>query len=650
MPFTVIILSLGERAADYREWAGQSLVPPTIVSNEGGDLSYDEFNLEGLQKRLLEVCGLFPDEYSADAVREARETIASWQPLPSQILPYEIGWHGSVAPNLAALGVAGLEPSVSGPFKAIGVDLKPYVDQIVLTTKSLLDARTASEPSLLEPSFPRRPGLNLFAPSAYADLSWLRPSPDATGDERRDFRQVMNLITRQDGYSFACRTEAQQKALMGVAPDDLKAGVRPKPHFLMQMRQRETVLSVVMMELLAASEASAVIRLPNEINRTAGAVRQFASHYRSKERRDRRTLDGFRSVQRRLSEAVPAEFIDLIRDAGSDIRLVSDAHLEWLDIDGLPLCIRKNVSRIATTPGNLFVEQMSAKPILRLTPTEWKSVLVLSALKPEDEIRAMFEIAFGQFGRHWKDKIEVTFKEVANEHDLVSALNEFEGAIAIFDGHGGHRPGEPAVLKLRDESCDVWSLRSKITRPPPIMILSACDTHAADRNHATTANGFLALGTRAVLGSVFPIDAPNAAAFAARLIYRVADFVPPAVGGFGRALTWTEVCSGMLRMQLETDLRNRLLRRRLLNEDQFMEAGYAGNQAINMGGDDPFAEIITAIEELGVPRGEVERQLSLATATSSAISYVQMGRPETILLDTPMRLAIAEQELTAADV
>lgn len=68
-------------------------------------------------------------------------------------------------------------------------------------------------------------------------------------------------------------------------------------------------------------------------------------------------LLSFRQVQARLTEAVPKEFIEVIRKSKTGVRIIADAHLEWLDIDGLPLVIRKNCSRIPTTPGNLFIDQ-----------------------------------------------------------------------------------------------------------------------------------------------------------------------------------------------------------------------------------------------------------------------------------------------------
>src|SRR5438045_836761 len=119
--------------------------------------------------------------------------------------------------------------------------------------------------------------------------------------------------------------------------------------------------------------------------------------------------------------------------------------------------------------------------------------------------------------------------------------------MVVFDGHGGHEAASVGKLYLKGKRVDVWSLKERAPRVPPIVVLSACDTHAADRNHATTANGFLALGARTVLASVFPLDARTAAIFTARLLYRVSAFLAAAVEDFDQALTWSEVVSGMIR-------------------------------------------------------------------------------------------------------
>jgi hypothetical protein len=204
----------------------------------------------------------------------------------------------------------------------------------------------------------------------------------------------------------------------------------------------------------------------------------------------------------------------------------------------------------------------------------------------------------------------------------------------VFDGHGSHRPEQPGMLWFGDDGVDVWDLRSEIARPPPIVILSACDTHAADRNHATVANGFLALGARSVLGSVFPLHASHAAMFAARLLYRVSDYIPAAVKGFGRSLTWLEVVSGMLRLQCVTDILRHMVGQRLIDEDAFLELHHLASDFVNVRLDDPFRPIRQSLLERGIPESRLDREIHAAIASSSTISYLHLGRPETILINS----------------
>lgn len=347
-----------------------------------------------------------------------------------------------------------------------------------------------------------------------------------------------------------------------------------------------------------------------------------------------------------MKTAVPGEFIEFIQGANIGVRVIADAHFEWLDIDGLPLCIRKDTARVPVTPGNLFIGEVGMKPPILLAPKELQHVLVISALKRDDPIAGMFDIAFDAFSKHWKKNLKIEHVDVSNADELVAAINAFEGQVLVFDGHGAHKDNEPALLYLKDEKIDVWTLRERITRVPPIVLLSACDTHAADRNHATVGNGFLALGARAVLASVFPLFAPAAASFIARLLYRISAFVEVAIKIRQRSLTWLEIVSGMIRMQLLSDLNHALKDAKLINRQVYLDVGARGNAAINGEHEDPFAAILKMYEENGVPRDDLDRVFELAIANSSAISYLHLGRPETILVDLPERIEQQLQEMT----
>lgn len=306
--------------------------------------------------------------------------------------------------------------------------------------------------------------------------------------------------------------------------------------------------------------------------------------------------------------------------------------MEWLDIDGLPLAIQKNVMRMPVTPGNLFIDQICLNNRIILAPKELCHILVISALKRSDPIRRCFEEAFDIFSKNWKDELQVEFIDVSNEQEFIDAVNNFSGNLMVFDGHGGHESNAPAALYLHDNPVNVWQLRKKISRMPPIVILSACDTHAADRNHATTANGFLALGARAVLASVFPLYAPTAASFTARLLFRVAKYVGATIRLFERSISWLDVVSGMLRMQLLTDFLQHLTLKKMITHENYLHVHNLGNTAINGGDPNPFSTILDALVELGIKRTDLTRELEFTVANSSAISYLHVGRPETIII------------------
>lgn len=639
-PFTVIVLGEGHDPKDYADWANACGVKPIIVAKTGGDINYEEFDIEGLQRQFLLTCDEIPIAVSRADIDRAKDCLQGWSPLIGRNLGYQVEGHASVLPNLSALAGFGFDDLTSGPMEVRDGDIQLHVDQIVQTANSIFDERDRIGQRDIHRLHRCPPDLNIFAPAMFSDSGSREAPASLTETDKREFRSVMSILEKQKGYSYQLDREEQLKALVGLGEEELKSeGAEPKSHMLMQIRQQELWLGTECISSLAASEFSAVIRLPNDINRTSGAVRQFASHYRGTNTRERKRLSAFRKMQKRLSQAIPADFLDLIRRSSEGVRIVSDAHIEWMDIDGLPLSIRKNVSRIPVTPGNLFVDQVTTKPTLHLTPDDFRDVLIISALERSDPISGFFDIAFEIFGEHWKDKLNVVVAEVSSADDFVKALNDFDGAMVVFDGHGSHAIDGSAKLHLRGVEIDVWDLRGSITRPPPIVVLSACDTHAADRNHATTVNGFLSIGTRTVLGSVFPLDARSAAAFTARLLYRVSTFVPAAIGLFDRAITWTEVVSGMLRMQLMTDFLRLLRAKNMIDHHTYMEVHKQGNFAINGNSEDPFQDVLSLLEERGLEARKLKNALDLAVSNSSVISCVSVGRPETIQIDTQERVA-----------
>ncbi len=643
-PFLVVFFGPGHDMRKFRKWIDLHPFPLVVVAENGGVLTYDDFTIQSLRDAFLRVCDALESQVRKDALDQARTALESWEEPEARVLGYQVGGHNSVIPNLQSLSTAGYEDMVYGPFEKIHDGIGPYVDQICQTTRSIFDEREAVGERAANQLFRRPPSLNLFAPAIYPHMQKVSlGNGPFSAEEKARFLAVVRALEKQDGYMYEAKTPAQIKAVFGSMLDEV-----PKAHFLISERASELSLATVCISTLSASEMSAVIRLPNRVNRTAGQVRQFAQQYNAKKTTERKRIEMFHRVQKVVTESLPEDFFPFIEQAEDGIRLVCDAHLEWFKLRKLPLCVQKDTTRIPVTPGNLFISQVSPRKHLHLRVSDFSEILVLSALQEQDPISRFFDDAISVFEPHFSESVTVRTVRVRNKKDLIDALNSFNGAMAIFDGHGSHESGKAATLQLLEEEIDIWELQAESPRVPPIVILSACDTHAADRNHATTSNGFLSINARTVLGSVFPIDARDAATFVARLLYRIAEFIPTAHKLFNRSLTWMEIMGGMIRMQLLTDFCRRLEGKGIIDHDLCKKVHVKGNMQINGGKEWPFEKVIASLVDCGVDEKLAWRELQAATVNSTAISYLQLGRPETIIIhpDDGFPHDADEEELT----
>jgi len=255
LPFTLIVLPSSENPKDYEDWAKASEVRPTIVAEAGGDLN--ELSLDAVQAQFLKVCDRIPDKISKASVEAARAAIKAWKPMPKRKLDYQVGSHNSITPNLAALAVAGFEDMEVGPFNAPGANVKPYVEQIVKTSNSILDERAKVGERDLQRIFRRPPDLNLFAPSIYPDFFSTPLSLDMDKAMRRKTLLVRQMLERQTGYGFDLTTPAQKAAMIGELVKDEDGQIAIKPNPLMRARASELVLNTDLMCALSASEFSA---------------------------------------------------------------------------------------------------------------------------------------------------------------------------------------------------------------------------------------------------------------------------------------------------------------------------------------------------------------------------------------------------------
>lgn len=628
-PFFVVCVGKDQDIELFSDWRNSHTFPITFLAPDGGSINYRDFSIEVFRDHFLAICEKLTGQVNEESRQDAIQAVSVWSEPPTKDLGHQVGGHNSVRPNLSVLAAFGYENSVYGPFKAIDEGDEPYVQQLVKTSKTILEERERIGARAPERFMRPAPDINLFAPNIYPHFFDSLSQGPLSKDEFAKIRRIQQSLKRQSGYNFTTDNETEMKALMGEGFVD---GGNPTPHPLHMLRGRELSLGTACMAARSSTELSVTLRLPNSVNRTSGAVRLFAQNYRSEGSNQRKRQKVFKRTQELITTSFPVAFLETLSLSKTGIRIVSDAHLEWLDVNGWPLCLQNDVSRIPVTPGNLFVQTMSSVEPVNLQVSDFSEILIVSALKRDDPISKMFEIALEGFEEHFSKCIKVRTVEVGTRKELEDAFNSYDGPLVMFDGHGSHKEGKPGVLHLKDEEIDVWSLDRNEVRLPPIMLLSACDTHAADRNHATVANGFLSLGVRTVVASVFPLDARDAAAFTGRLLHRIANFIPLTHSMLGRSITWMEMLSGLIRMQFLTDYLRLLEREKLIDHEQYVDVHSKGNMIINAQIKDPFIEIDELLSKEGVSTWALKRHRNLAIANTSAISYLQVGRPETILI------------------
>ncbi|RMA18631.1 CHAT domain-containing protein, partial [Klebsiella pneumoniae] len=142
--------------------------------------------------------------------------------------------------------------------------------------------------------------------------------------------------------------------------------------------------------------------------------------------------------------------------------------------------------------------------------------------------------------------MEVIFKDVTNKNELVDSLNSFKFALVIFDMHGGHDYDGHGFLELSGEILYPYELMG-LANIPPIVVLSACDTSPADRNHFNAANAFLCAGAKTVLASTYPILSRDAAIYIGRLYKRLRYYLPERILFTKTSLRWSEFITGLNR-------------------------------------------------------------------------------------------------------
>lgn len=382
-----------------------------------------------------------------------------------------------------------------------------------------------------------------------------------------------------------------------------------------------------------AGTAAGAWRMKPAINMVHGRVRQFAENVRSGARTPHMKVSRlFAAIQSEILNAVGDHAVEAVTKSDWGVKIVSDAPVEWLPIGRIPLGLQCDVSRITATPADLLLRQLETHEMLRLGVSDFDEILLISTFDEGGEEDVMTRLLAEVFDIK---RVKLRLRRVRTEDEFIKAVNDFDGPLMICDGHGAHPRGEEALLQVGGEHVRVAALEGRI-RLPPIVMLSACDTHAAGRSTRTVANAMLRLGARSVLATNLPVRFSDAAMMAGDLVRTIDAYLPLMPRNLGRVVRWSEFVGGLLRAHFIMGVVFRLAAMGVMSksgEEDFltqvlMSARFrTGTQALDQ------------LEAELVERGLIDVAgltdiVSRVVSTSDSIRYVQLGNPETILIGT----------------
>lgn len=442
-------------------------------------------------------------------------------------------------------------------------------------------------------------------------------------------RRFVKAIRKPGGYTKIHMAESEESFEELLKNESVRAFMRS---YRLELRTYSACLSI-----LNASSITPTLRIESRINGIKGDLVNLAACVRGSNPHVKfKACKLALTIQNKMESLLAPEHRKLIDNSTpefSGVTLFGDIPLEWLPVRGLPLTLRCDVSRISATPGNLSLQQCLRSQYTSIALKDFEEILIIRSFDKKDKIRNVLENALYKLSTTHKDYPKYKFVDVDNAEQFASAVNEFEGALMIFDGHGAltDSTGVGSIV-VGGKALDVWELRNSI-RMPPIVLLSACDTLPIDGGHGSSANGMLAMGAVTVLGTVLPVDSIRSAIFIGRLLHRIQEFLPIVVNR-SSYMPWRSFISGMLRMTFCTELVISLIEdAKIISFDDYPKIQMRANVAINALDPNWYEEIISEICSCsGLERSIILEKCRFWGSLVDSLKYIQLGRPEKIRL------------------
>ncbi len=615
-PFMVVFTPRIGVAEELVTWAKKTAIPPLIVSLVPlpGVIQFSALTLEYLKQYCKRACQQAINR-GAEFTYPYFSEIEKWRADGVNTVGEVLGIRPSRINELVLASIGKSYAEKAGFDYSKLTDLE---DAMSDSTRAIFQIQIESDDQGFYLLRPEHPDLILFAPAFYRgvfdEIKQQKPS--------LEILRGLKLLERRDGYNFDYHD---------LSKDTDDFGVIANMFFL---RQNELHIQSQAVSMRAASTFAATIIIPNKVNRVQGTVEVFTRHirrYKNEIPPDKKTARVFKSVQNALIESIPKDHLNLIAESRTGIKIIGNAPLEWIPVDGIPIGISSDVSRINATPGDLLLEQLKAVPMRAVNVSQFKEYLLVSMYEKDEASGYLMSDALSRLAK--EKGLKGLHLRPESTQEFRKALRAYKGAIVIVDCHGGHpEKSTEGGLFIGGKLEGIRDLLRDI-EIPPIVVLSACETHPFDRSHVTVANQFLRMGAINVISTVLPIYFKNAAVFLLRLMLRAVQYGSD-INSRGVSVPWSNIVGGAFRQHLAFEIAMGLITRRLLPP---MTALRLQQEAVIDLNFPPRRDWLHRLGERVKEAGKINDEIWQSTlediiATSDTIRYVSMGNPESIVL------------------
>ncbi|HAS6603264.1 CHAT domain-containing protein [Vibrio parahaemolyticus] len=595
--------------------------PPTIVGiDEVVDVNLNDFNAYQLDDVIVEKV---QEVLKNDALpNELKEYIESREPRSKveETLDATSRLHAITRPNDSVMFSLGYKFQTEAPLVG-GADKQIFIDAMVDSYRGFKNQVGEHHKGV------SKSDLIVYSPSIFSHLYkfkshfWNQINRQLKEKRAKEF--IMNGIFKNPSYSgthIPLENESDIEKLLNNKIVRTMLGIR----------QFELAYTTLAMCSLAIANVCPVIRLPNAINFHHGLINDIESLSKST---SQRALVNFNRKYKELEESIREEIgeqlIDVIKENES-ITLCTDAPLEWISIDRIPLMFTHEISKIHTTMGAQLLKTSMNFSTFTLEQEDLKKITVIRSFRDNDPIKPILEASLRLYIEK-DNEIELKVVDVNDKTQFLDALNKVETKILIFDCHGNHGGSDSnGWLQIGNDQIDTWELTTVV---PPIIILSACLTSAIGGSHASVANGLIENGALTVLGTLLPVDSVKSAAFVGRITYRLTGYLKALKKLGVENLTWRKFISDFFKMSFCTDILSELKDKyEWIDKELYEDIHIKTNFAINMNNKEWLDVLVKLISEKAGKSIEEVNDTIQEIGFVETMNYSQIGRPENIVI------------------